>query len=145
MKVRGGVCRATKPVARVQVVATHRATRSVAKKRHALRGSGVAPRVALSFPNRTSLAVQGGRTSPRVDVRARATDEKAEKLVGVDVGGTFTDVVYTDTATGLTLTHKVRAAPRPFSFKKCLAHLSSAPSRCLRRRSRPPQITPRGG
>ena len=34
-----------------------------------------------------------------------------EKLVGVDVGGTFTDVVYTDTATGITLTHKVPTTP----------------------------------
>ncbi|QDZ18451.1 hydantoinase/oxoprolinase [Chloropicon primus] len=41
----------------------------------------------------------------------KATDSKAEKLVGVDVGGTFTDVVYTDTATGITLTHKVPTTP----------------------------------
>ncbi len=29
------------------------------------------------------------------------------KLIGVDVGGTFTDVVYTDTATHQVLIHKV--------------------------------------
>ena len=42
---------------------------------------------------------------------AQASEEKAEKLVGVDVGGTFTDVVYTDTETGITLTHKVPTTP----------------------------------
>lgn len=32
-------------------------------------------------------------------------------LIGVDVGGTFTDVVYTDTDTNRTLTHKVPSTP----------------------------------
>jgi N-methylhydantoinase A/oxoprolinase/acetone carboxylase beta subunit len=33
------------------------------------------------------------------------------KLIGVDVGGTFTDIVYTDTASNRTLTHKVPTTP----------------------------------
>lgn len=33
------------------------------------------------------------------------------KLVGVDVGGTFTDIVYADTAAGLTRIHKVPTTP----------------------------------
>jgi len=33
------------------------------------------------------------------------------KLVGVDVGGTFTDIVYSDTAAGLTRIHKVPTTP----------------------------------
>lgn len=33
------------------------------------------------------------------------------KLVGVDVGGTFTDVMYTDTATGVVQIHKVPSTP----------------------------------
>src|SRR5262245_60207839 len=33
------------------------------------------------------------------------------KLIGVDVGGTFTDIVYTDTVSNRTLTHKVPTTP----------------------------------
>jgi N-methylhydantoinase A/oxoprolinase/acetone carboxylase beta subunit len=33
------------------------------------------------------------------------------KLVGVDVGGTFTDIVYTDTDTNRTITHKILTTP----------------------------------
>lgn len=33
-------------------------------------------------------------------------------IVGVDVGGTFTDVVLTDTRTGHTTTHKVPSTPK---------------------------------
>ena len=33
------------------------------------------------------------------------------KLIGVDVGGTFTDVVYTDTDTHQVLIHKVPTTP----------------------------------
>ena len=33
------------------------------------------------------------------------------RLIGVDVGGTFTDVVFTDTADNLTITHKVPSTP----------------------------------
>ena len=33
------------------------------------------------------------------------------KLIGVDVGGTFTDIVYTDTASNRTLIHKVPTTP----------------------------------
>ncbi|MCA8928095.1 MAG: hydantoinase/oxoprolinase family protein [Alphaproteobacteria bacterium] len=33
------------------------------------------------------------------------------QLIGVDVGGTFTDLVYTDSATGRTLIHKVPSTP----------------------------------
>ena len=33
------------------------------------------------------------------------------QLIGVDVGGTFTDVVFTDTAANCTLTHKVSSTP----------------------------------
>src|SRR5260370_17859157 len=33
--------------------------------------------------------------------------EAAMRLIGVDVGGTFTDIVFADTATGQTLIHKV--------------------------------------
>jgi N-methylhydantoinase A/oxoprolinase/acetone carboxylase beta subunit len=33
------------------------------------------------------------------------------KLVGVDVGGTFTDVIYTDAATGTVCIHKLPSTP----------------------------------
>ena len=33
------------------------------------------------------------------------------RLIGVDVGGTFTDIVYTDTETGVILTHKTPTTP----------------------------------
>ena len=33
------------------------------------------------------------------------------KLIGVDVGGTFTDVVHTDTESNETLIHKVATTP----------------------------------
>lgn len=33
------------------------------------------------------------------------------RLIGVDIGGTFADLVYTDTATGQTLIHKVPSTP----------------------------------
>ena len=34
------------------------------------------------------------------------------KLIGVDVGGTFTDIVCTDTETGRTIIHKVPTTRR---------------------------------
>ena len=33
------------------------------------------------------------------------------RLIGVDVGGTFTDIVFTDTDVNRTLTHKVASTP----------------------------------
>ncbi|MGH8067324.1 MAG: hydantoinase/oxoprolinase N-terminal domain-containing protein [Candidatus Entotheonellia bacterium] len=33
------------------------------------------------------------------------------KLIGVDVGGTFTDIVFTDTVTGRTIIHKSPTTP----------------------------------
>src|SRR6476620_7287244 len=33
------------------------------------------------------------------------------KLIGVDVGGTFTDIVFTDTETGRTIIHKAPTTP----------------------------------
>ena len=33
------------------------------------------------------------------------------QLIGVDVGGTFTDIVFSDTAANRTLTHKVASTP----------------------------------
>ena len=33
------------------------------------------------------------------------------KLIGVDVGGTFTDIVFSDTERGLTVIHKVATTP----------------------------------
>ena len=33
------------------------------------------------------------------------------RMIGVDVGGTFTDIVFTDTATGRTLIHKTPTTP----------------------------------
>ena len=33
------------------------------------------------------------------------------KLVGVDVGGTFTDIVFTDTDSNRTITHKILTTP----------------------------------
>jgi len=37
--------------------------------------------------------------------------EAAMLLIGVDVGGTFTDIVFTDTEAGRTLVHKVPTTP----------------------------------
>ena len=75
---------------------------------------GCAPPVAPVRVGAPHLAPirRGARRACDVVAAAGATDAaKAEKLVGVDVGGTFTDVVYTDTASGATLTHKVPTTP----------------------------------
>jgi N-methylhydantoinase A/oxoprolinase/acetone carboxylase beta subunit len=39
------------------------------------------------------------------------TEEELMKLIGVDVGGTFTDIVFTDTETGRTMVHKSPTTP----------------------------------
>ena len=38
------------------------------------------------------------------------------KLVGVDVGGTFTDVIFADTESGRTEIHKVPTTPDAVSY-----------------------------
>ena len=46
-----------------------------------------------------------------VDARFRSAYTGGMLLIGVDVGGTFTDIVFTDTEANRTLTHKVASTP----------------------------------
>src|SRR5260370_32996194 len=43
--------------------------------------------------------------------RQAATGAKRMRLIGVDVGGTFTDLVYADTDAGATAVHKISTTP----------------------------------
>ena len=43
------------------------------------------------------------------------------RLIGVDVGGTFTDIVFTDTDANVTHTHKVASTPDDPRARSCAA------------------------
>ncbi len=103
--------------AKARPTVTRRAASAASTKAHAkgasalLRSSAAGGRVAVSA--RAPAPQQQKQEQKPLVCLAAAKDgaHKDEKLVGVDVGGTFTDVVYTDTATGITVTHKVPTTP----------------------------------
>ena len=111
---RGAGCvgrRATRSAVNVKARTTPRTTAALSKPKVVARGARRGSKVTTA---RSAVSkVEGPR--PRALV-CRATEKgdgnlEDQKLVGVDVGGTFTDVVYTDTKTGITLTHKVPTTP----------------------------------